>query len=198
MFRLGLTGGIGSGKSTVADMLVACGATLIDADAIARTCTLPGGAAIPAIASQFGADFLTKDGALDRQRMRDHAFDDPSARSLLEAIIHPIVKQEIRRAADSAGNSACVVFDIPLLVESSLRWRHQLDWILVVDCAESTQIDRVRARNGWTSEQVSRVIRLQSGRAHRLAAADWVIHNDGVDIQALQCQVQQLALRLGL
>lgn len=196
MLRLGLTGGIGSGKSTVARELQSLGATLIDADAISRHCTLTNGLAMPAIIRQFGTDFVTPEGAMDRNRMREHVFAHPEARHALEAIVHPLVLQEIRRQSDSAP-SPCLVFDIPLLVESP-HWRHQLDRILIVDCTEDTQIRRVQARNGWDRAAVEAIIRQQSTRAHRLAAADWVLWNDRMDLQALRHDVQQMALRLGL
>ena len=126
--RIGLTGGIGSGKSTVARLLVDSGAILVDADAISRQLTAPGGAALQEIARQFGDDVITADGAMDRDRMRQLAFNDPSARQRLEAIIHPLVGQEATRqsaqAVKAAKGSACIVFDVPLLVESG-RWRNR-------------------------------------------------------------------------
>jgi len=194
--RLGLTGGIGSGKSTVARMLHEKGATVIDADAIARACTLAGGAAMPAIAACFGSSFVAADGSLDRDRMRTHAFADPQARSRLEAIIHPLVGQEVARQA-VASQSACTVFDLPLLVDSP-RWRAQLDWVLVVDCEPETQIRRVMARNGWERTVVEAVLTQQSTRAQRLAAADAVLFNDGLDLPSLRHGVYRLARRFGL
>ena len=139
-FQVGLTGGIGSGKSTVATLLARWGAAIIDADAIARQLTAPGGLAMPAIAQQFGTEFVTADRALDRDRMRALAFSDPGAKLRLEAIIHPLVGAESARQVQAAvaGGSRCIVFDIPLLVESG-RWRSQLDQVVVVDCAVATQ-----------------------------------------------------------
>ena len=134
LLAIGLTGGIGSGKSTVGMRLQSLGAELIDADAISRACTLSGGSAMPTIASTFGKDFVNDDGALDRQRMRDHVFARPDARRTLEAIIHPLVGAEVRRLAASS-NARCLVFDVPLLVESP-HWRHQLDRVVVVDCVK--------------------------------------------------------------
>lgn len=201
--RIGLTGGIGSGKSTVALLLVGCGATLVDADAIARQLTLAGGAAIPAIRSQFGDEFIAADGAMDRNRMRQLAFSETSARQRLEAIIHPLVSQESARQAGlaEAAGSPCIVFDIPLLVESG-HWRQQLDRVLVVDCRESTQRERVLAREagrpGWTPDAVEKIMAGQARRAQRLAAADTCIYNDGLSIEALGHQVAQLARRFGL
>lgn len=196
MFRLGLTGGIGSGKSTVAQMLVQQGATIIDADGIARSCTLPGGAAMPAIEKVFGAAFVQADGAMDRTKMREHVFAHPQSKQLLEQIIHPLVQQEIRRQA-TASAAALTVFDIPLLVESA-HWRHMLDHILVVDCRVPTQVSRVMDRNGWSREQVEAVIAQQSSREQRLAAADSVLCNDGIDLDTLRNLVLGLGRQLGL
>lgn len=194
--RLGLTGGIGSGKSTVARLLQARGAMVIDADAISRACTEAGGSAMPAVRSVFGSAFMAPDGSLDRQRMREHVFAQPQARKALESIIHPLVVAEVRRLA-SAYTSTCVVFDVPLLVEST-RWRHQLDQVLVVDCSHETQIRRVVERNGWERRAIEDVIKSQSPRAVRLAAADVVLFNDAHGIEALQHLVTQLANRFGL
>ncbi|WP_431095210.1 dephospho-CoA kinase [Polaromonas aquatica] len=197
--RIGLTGGIGSGKSTVARTLLACGATLVDADAISRSATAPGGIAMKEIAIQFGGDFVAADGAMDRDRMRQLAFSDPSARRRLEAIIHPLVSQETLRQYDQAvqAGSVCVIFDVPLLVESG-RWRQQLDQVLVVDCSEASQLSRVMTRNGWPREAVEKVLASQASREQRLSAADVSIYNDGLSLEALDAQVRQLAARFGL
>jgi dephospho-CoA kinase len=194
--RLGLTGGIGSGKSTVARLLQARGATVIDADVIARSCTQAGGAAMPAVERMFGADFLSADGALDRDRMRAHVFSHPQARAVLEAIIHPLVGQEVARQA-ALSTARCTVFDVPLLVESP-HWRQRLDKVLVVDCTRETQIRRVMARNGWERTTVEAVLDSQSPRERRLAAADTVIFNDGLALDDLAHTVHRLADRLGL
>ncbi len=194
--RLGLTGGIGSGKSTVARLLQAHGATVIDADAIARACTQAGGSAMPAVAQTFGAEFVTSDGALDRDRMRAHVFARPNARAQLEAIVHPLVGREIARQA-AASQARCTVFDVPLLVESP-RWRPQLDWVLVVDCTRETQVQRVMTRNGWNRATIEAILDSQSPRETRLAAADTVIFNDGNGIEHLQREVDRWAHRFGL
>lgn len=197
--RIGLTGGIGSGKSTVAGILLDCGAAVVDADAISRQVTAPGGAAICELARQFGTHMITAEGAMDRNRMRRLAFSDPATRQRLEAIVHPLVSQESSRqfeAAVAAGRH-CIVFDVPLLVESG-RWRQQLDRVLVVDCTEATQIARVMVRNGWTREVVQTIMAGQASRAQRLAAADLCICNEGLPLQGLARLVRQLALRFGL
>ncbi len=201
--RVGLTGGIGSGKSTVAGLLVACGASLIDADALSRAATGPGGQAMDAVMAVFGADFLTPEGALDRDRMRQLVFADPSARQRLEAIIHPVVGEAIRvqsQAAVQAG-SRCLVLDIPLLVESP-RWRPVLDRVLVVDCSEATQRARVASREsgraGWKPEATEKIMASQASRTQRLAAADICIHNEGLSLEALHDLVRQLATSFGL
>ena len=197
--RIGLTGGIGSGKSTVANTLVACGAALVDADAISRAATAAGGAAIKEIAAQFGPHLIAADGAMDRDRMRQLAFDDASARRRLESIVHPLVGQETLRQYEQAvkAGKTCVVFDIPLLVESG-RWRQQLDHVLVVDCREATQISRVMARNSWSRDVVEKIIAGQASRDQRLSAADICLYNDGLTLEALQAQVLRLAARFGL
>lgn len=199
LVRIGLTGGIGSGKSTVARMLVDCGAQLIDADAISRLLTAPGGLAIPEIARQFGGHFIAADGALNRELMRQLAFSDAAARRQLESIIHPLVRQETLRQTEraSAAGHTCLVFDIPLLVESG-RWRPQVDQVLVVDCRPSTQVERVMARNGFTREAVQQIIAGQATRAQRLAAADICIYNDGLLLEPLGDLVRHVARRFGL
>ena len=199
MLRLGLTGGIGSGKSTVAGLLAALGAAVVDADAISRQLTAPGGAALAEIARQFGAEFITAAGALDRDRMRALAYADPGARQRLEAIIHPLVGQEVQaqtRAAQQAGRR-CAVFDIPLLVESR-RWRPQLDRVLVVDCSTDLQCERVMARSQLPRTSVEAIIAAQASRAQRLAAADLVIFNEGLSLAQLADEVRQLAAGFGL
>jgi dephospho-CoA kinase len=198
--RVGLTGGIGSGKSTVAGLLADCGAVIVDADAISRQTTAPGGAALPLISRQFGADLITAQGALDRDRMRALVFSDPEAKLRLEAIIHPLVGAETARQAARAEEAGrpCIVFDVPLLVESG-RWRQQVDQVLVVDCSQETQVSRVMARNGWSREQVAKVMEGQASRSQRLAAADVCIANDGaVTLAALALPVRQAAKRFGL
>ncbi len=199
MKTLGLTGGIGSGKSTVSAMLVEHGAALIDADANARRVTAAAGAAMQAIRVAFGDALVTAEGALDRQRMRELAFRDPDAKRRLEAIVHPLVGEMGRQqlAAAQAAGHGFVIYDIPLLVESG-RWRAQLDAVLVVDCRVDTQIARVMQRSGLTEQAVQAIIAAQATRAQRLAAADAVIHNDGISLAQLRIEVGQFAQAFGL
>lgn len=197
--RIGLTGGIGSGKSTVAGLLATCGACVVDADTISRQLTAVGGAAIAPIAQQFGAQAITLEGAMNRDVMRQRVFDDAAVRRQLEAIIHPLVSLEAARQAEQAAREGClcIVFDIPLLVESG-RWRQQLDQVLVVDCSEATQISRVTARSGWTPEAVQKVMAGQASRAQRRAAADVCLYNDGLSREALGLLVVQISRSFGL
>lgn len=184
---IGVTGGIGSGKSTVAGFLGERGGTVIDADAISRSLTAPGGAAIPAIRSAFGADAIDPLGALDRATMRQRVFADPAARARLEGLIHPLIWQEIdrlRHAARSAS-AAFVVFDVPLLVEMR-RWRPMLDAVVVVDCSPDTQQARVLARNGMDAAQTQRIMDAQASRTQRLACADRVLLNEGISLAGLR------------
>ena len=199
MIRLGLTGGIGSGKSTVAALLAECGAAVIDADAISRQLTAPGGLAIAAIAQQFGPTFITPAGALDRDRMRALAYADPGARKQLESIIHPLVGLQVQTQAAEAqsGERRCAVFDIPLLVESA-HWRQKVDRVLVVDCSAEVQCQRVMARSQLTRAQVEAIVASQATRPRRLAAADVVIFNDQLSLAQLALEVRQLAPIFGL
>jgi len=199
MLRLGLTGGIGSGKTTVAALLQAHGALLIDADAISRQLTAPLGLAIARIAQEFGADFITQDGALDRARMRQASFADAQVRLRLEAIIHPLVAQETARqeAHATAASTRCLVFDIPLLVESQ-RWRQRVDQVLVIDCPHEVQVSRVMARSALSREEIERIIASQVPRGRRLRAADIVLFNAGESLAQVAAQVRELALRLRL
>ena len=195
--RIGLTGGIGSGKSTVSQMLQARGAAVIDADAIARKLTIPKGAAMPAIEHAFGPAFVNSEGALNREHMRAHVFSQPEAKQALEAIIHPLVALETQRQAQVAVDNGhhTLVFDVPLLVESGVRWRTQVDRVLVVDCLEETQIQRVMARNGFSRESVQTIIEAQASRTQKLAAADWVIYNEGITLEALREWVGELPIQ---
>jgi dephospho-CoA kinase len=188
--RIGLTGGIGSGKSTVAAMLVECGAVLVDADAISRSLTATGGAALPALVHEFGAQIIGTDGALDRERMRALAFSDAGAKARLEALLHPKIGLLTQAQAAAAGTRP-VVFDVPLLAESR-DWRARVDRVLVVDCSEATQVRRVSQRQGWTEDAVQRVIAQQAPRSLRRSIADAVIFNDGLSLDELRAEVYAL------
>ena len=198
-WQVGLTGGIGSGKSTVAAMLEACGAAVVDADQISRQLTAANGAALPAIAQAFGPSLIAADGALDRARMRGLIFRQPQARQQLEAIIHPLVGQETARQAQEAmaQGRRMVVYDIPLLVESG-HWRRQLDAVIVVDCREPTQIDRVVARSQLSPDAVRDIMAAQASRRQRRACADIVLFNDSIPLPHLQAQVSLVARSFGL
>ncbi|MFT6591732.1 MAG: dephospho-CoA kinase [Rhodoferax sp.] len=197
--RLGLTGGIGSGKSTVARLLAGQAAAVVDADAIARAVTSPGGSAMAAIATTFGQAFITPTGALDRERMRTLAFTDDTARRRLEAIIHPLVGLEIQRQTIVAAQAGlgCVVFDIPLLVESG-HWRQKIDHVLVVDCTPEVQINRVMARNQLQRSDIEKIMASQAGRLQRLKAADTIIFNSDLSLEGLTDEVHQISYRFGL
>jgi len=175
-YIVGLTGGIGSGKTTVADLFVAYGAQLVDTDAIAHELTAPDGAAMPALIAEFGADIATGTGALDRVAMRRCVFSDPSARGRLEAILHPLIRT-LSAERCQAANSPYAVLAVPLLVESG-SYRERCDRIVVVDCPESLQVDRVMARSGMAREEVLAIMAAQATRSQRLAVADDVVLND--------------------
>ncbi|WP_157263499.1 dephospho-CoA kinase [Azohydromonas aeria] len=188
--RIGLTGGIGSGKSTVAALLAGLGAVVIDTDAISRALTAPGGAALPAIAALFGSQAIGADGALDRAWMRQRVFADAAARQQLEGILHPMIQAETQRRSDAAG-AAPRVFDVPLLAES-LHWRARVQRVLVVDCSEDTQVRRVMQRSQWSEDTVRRVIAQQAPRARRRAIADAVLFNEGLSLEGLGAEVETL------
>ncbi|MGU7770848.1 dephospho-CoA kinase [Burkholderia sp. MR1-5-21] len=193
MFAVGLTGGIGSGKTTVADLFAARGASIVDTDLIAHRITAPGGLAMPAIEQAFGAEFVAADGSLDRAKMRTLIFSDDAARRRLEAITHPLIREETdREGRDARG--AYVMYVVPLLVESG-NWKARVDRVLVVDCDVETQIARVMRRNGFTHEQVEAIVARQATRDARLAAADDVIVNDATTPDTLAAQVDALHQR---
>ncbi len=198
--RLGLTGGIGSGKSTVASILARAGAAVMDADAISRSLTQAGGRAIPAILAEFGETLIGPDGAMDRDAMRALVFSNPSSKRQLEAIVHPLVGQVLQEQSNAAvaAGHACLVYDVPLLVESGDRWRRQVDWVCVVDCEVETQIQRVMARNQLGRADVERIISQQASRQQRLACADAVIFNEGIDLAHLERLVHEMMTRFGL
>ncbi|MDC8785510.1 dephospho-CoA kinase [Roseateles koreensis] len=195
--RIGLTGGIGSGKSTIARCLQELGAAVIDTDAIARSLTAPQGAAMQTISAQFGAQAVAPDGALNRDWMRGQVFANPEIKQQLERILHPMIgaqTEALAAAATTANPHTTLVFDVPLLVESG-RWRQRVDRVLVVDCEEETQIQRVMRRNGWPREAVLAVLSQQASRQARRACADGVIFNEQLELTALQAQVLSLFRR---
>jgi len=198
--RFGLTGGIGSGKSTVGTMLASIGAVVIDTDLIARRLTMTGGAAIETIRTAFGAEYIAADGSLDRPRMRLAAFNDSGVRGRLEGILHPLIGHEVEREAAAApADAPALVFDVPLLIESG-RWRNRVDAVWVVDCDEALQVERVAARPGWSEAAARAVILQQATRRERRAGADAVIHNQGISLVDLADEVHslwRLAVRAG-
>jgi len=196
VYVVGLTGGIGSGKSTAADLFVAAGAVLVDTDAIAHQLTAAGGQAMPPLLAAFGPGVADAAGALDRAAMRRLAFADPQARARLEGILHPM----IRRLADERCQQAVapyVILAVPLLVEAG-HYRQRCDRILVIDCPEQQQIERVMARSGLSAAEAGAILAAQATRAQRLAVADDVLDNVG-DRESLDRQVRALHLKyLGL
>lgn len=196
-FLVGLTGGIGSGKTTVANHFEALGVTVVDTDAIAHELTGPGGGAMPAIREAFGDEVVAADGRLDRAAMRERVFGAPGERKRLEAILHPMIGRLTTERA-LAADSPYVILAIPLLVESG-RWKERVHRVLVIDCAEQTQVERVMSRSGLTAGQVRDIMAAQVSRERRLAAADDVIDNDGAPdalvpaVQALHARYLELA-----
>jgi dephospho-CoA kinase len=174
-FSVGLTGGIGSGKTTVANLFGELGAAIVDTDLIAHQVSAPGGRAIESIRGTFGAGFLTPEGAMDRARMRELVFADPAQKTRLEAILHPLIREETEAHAERV-TGAYIIFVVPLLVESK-SWRQRVDRVLVIDCPEEMQVTRVMARNGLSETQVRAIMATQVPRAVRLAAADDVLDN---------------------
>ena len=188
-WTVGLTGGIGSGKSAVAERFAKRGVAVVDTDAIAHELTAPGGGAMAAIRDAFGPDYVAADGALDRARMRSAAFGDPALRKRLESILHPMIRAESDRRIREAA-SAYAVLAIPLLVESGVD-RNRMQRVLVVDCAQDVQVARVMRRSGLAEDEVRRIIAAQASRDRRLAAADDVLDNSGT-LEELEPKVESL------
>lgn len=188
-FSIGLTGGIGSGKSLVADLFAKRGAAIIDTDLIAHSLTVPGGAAIGSISEVFGKEFIAANGAMDRTAMRKKVFADPAARQRLEAILHPLIGAETSRAAELA-DGPYLIYVVPLLVESG-RWRDKVDRVLVVDCSEALQRERVMRRNQLAESEVQAIMNSQASRSERLAIADDIITNE-YDLTQLESGVDEL------
>jgi dephospho-CoA kinase len=188
-FVVGLTGGIGCGKSAAADEFAGLGATVVDTDVIARELTAAGGAALPHVKAMFGDAFMRPDGAMDREAMRKRVFSDPAAKRALESLLHPLIREESQRRI-AVASGAYVVHVVPLLIESP-DYRRRVDRVLVVDCPEALQVERVRGRSGLAEAEVRSIIAQQAARAARLAAADDVIDNGGT-LEALRRQVAAL------
>jgi dephospho-CoA kinase len=186
---VGLTGGIGSGKSAAADEFARLGAAVVDTDVIAHELTGSGGLAIPGIRKLFGEQAIGPDGAMDRGKMRDHVFRDPEAKRKLEALLHPLIREESARRI-AAARAPYVVHVVPLLIESP-DYRRRVDRVLVIDAPEDTQVARVRSRSGLSEDEVRAIMRTQAPRAQRLAAADEVLDNGG-SRDALRTQVAAL------
>lgn len=189
-FLVGLTGGIGSGKTAVSDALGALGAGVVDTDAIAHALTAPGGAAITPLREAFGPEAIAADGRLDRAWMRARAFSDPAERKRLESILHPMIRQAVEDAIAAHAHAPYVLVVVPLLVESG-DWRRRVQRVLVVDCEPEAQVTRVMRRSGLTEQQVRDIMSVQAFRDARLAVADDVLRNDG-DLPALQAQARTL------
>jgi dephospho-CoA kinase len=191
MFSIGLTGGIGSGKTTVADMFAARGVPVIDTDLIAHQITAPGGVAMPLIESTFGPEYVAANGSLDRAKMRTRVFSDNAAKAQLESITHPLIRAESERQRNAARGVYHIVV-VPLLIEAGER-ASKVQRILVVDCPVDTQIERVIRRNGFTREQVLAIVARQATREARLDAADDVVLNDSAaTLETLQRDVDGL------
>lgn len=191
--RIGLTGGIASGKSTVSALFAALGVPVIDTDQIARDVVAPGTPLLASVLARFGAQLLTASGELDRRALRERVFGDAAERAALEALMHPAIMAELQRRAENAGG-AYQILVIPLLIEQHLK--SAVDRVLVVDCTPELQLRRAQVRDGVTLAQAQAVLAAQATRAARLSAADNVIHNDGV-LERLREQVETLHIRYG-
>ncbi len=189
---VGLTGGIGSGKTAVSDRLGKFGAGIIDTDLIAHQVTAPGGAAIPAILEKFGPEFIDSSGALNRSKMRTLVFANPESRQALEHITHPLIRLETIRQANNLAQAGApyLVFVAPLLIESN-SWKGIVDYLVVVDCPEETQIERVMRRSNLPREEVKKILQAQASREERLSQADVVIENQG-SLATLEVEVEEL------
>jgi dephospho-CoA kinase len=188
MLRIGLTGGIGSGKSTVCDIFRELGVPVIDSDVIARDLVEPGTVALQQITSLFGAQILLEDGHLDRVQMRELVFNDRDKRDQLEALLHPLIRQEMQRQI-STLDTPYLILAIPLLLEK--QWQHQLDRVLVIDCNEALQRERASKRDGSSRQTIERIMASQIPRQARTAGADDLIDNSG-SIERLRAQVKGL------
>ena len=189
VFTVGLTGGIGSGKTTVANMFAELGAYLVDTDLIAHALTKENGAAISAIEDAFGSEFILPSGAMNREKMRQHVFSQPNEKKRLEAILHPLIREKTELAAN-ASTGIYTIFVVPLLVESG-SWRQRVSRVLVIDCSEQTQLQRVMSRNGMGQKQVLAIMQTQASREQRLKAADDIIPSEG-SLEEIKLKVRRL------
>ncbi len=192
VFSVGLTGGVGSGKSTVASMLSTRGAGVVDADAISHELTQAGGAAIEPLRESFGQHAIARGGSLDRAKMRAVAFSDPAARIRLEALLHPLIRNAMRERAGTLAADGCpyILFVVPLLVESG-TWSTSVDRVLLIDCSEATQINRVCARPGMNESAARRIMQAQASRQQRLTVADDVLMNEA-PLAEIESKIEQL------
>jgi len=188
MLQIGLTGGIGSGKTTVAELFARLGAGIVDTDLLARELTEPGAPILTRIAAELGAEMLNPDASLNRARLRERVFADPAARARLESLLHPPIRDLMLERA-GALQTPYAVLVIPLLFETGQE--ALVDRVLVVDCPQAIQMDRVRRRSGLPEAEIARIMRSQISRADRLARADDVIDNQG-ELDALHPQVERL------
>lgn len=192
VLRIGLTGGIGSGKSTVATIFQSLNIPVVDADKIAHQLTAPNGGALSQIKAIFGTSVFQEDGTLSRDRLRQRVFNNIDCKKQLEAVLHPLIFNEAQRQCkEYAKSSPIIIFDIPLLAPGSI-WLKHLDRILVIDCSEETQIARVMQRSGWDEAQIRQVIAQQVSREQRLKLATDVIINDGISMADLEKQIIEL------
>lgn len=189
MLKVGLTGGIGSGKSTVAKALQSKGITLVDADQIAREVVAPGEAALVEITKVFGSNTLLPDGSLNRAELKQIIFSDPAAKKSLESILHPSIRQRILKRVDEAQDTPYVIADIPLLVENN--YPSYFDRVVVVDCTEAQQIARVKSRDELSESQIKSIMQSQASRQARLEAATDIVDNTG-DLALLNTQIEKL------
>lgn len=187
MFVVGLTGGIGSGKSTAADMFAALGVPVIDTDAIAHTLTAPGSALLPTIAATLGKDILRPDGTLDRAIVRRRIFSDPETRGRLEQLLHPPIRERVEALLQLASDASYRLIVVPLLFETS-AYNHLINRSLVIDCDEARQIARAAQRSGLTEAEVRAIMAAQLPRTRRRELADDILDNSG-DLDALRAQV---------
>lgn len=188
---VGLTGGIGSGKSLAASFFSALGIPVVDADAVSRSITASGGEACPAVSKEFGSEFISEDGSMNRAKMRELVFSDPSAKLRLEALLHPIIEAKTRKRFEALSKDhPVIIYDCPLLIEKK-EWREGVDRILVIDVDPQEQIKRVVSRSGLSPSQIEAVMRNQASRQERLAAADDVVYNGGC-VEDLEAAVKKI------